>query len=33
MVVLSPPANPTSTPIAIPGEGTGAGATPSPTIG
>ncbi|NUS24617.1 MAG: DUF4142 domain-containing protein [Streptomyces sp.] len=35
MVVLSPPANPTSTPIAIPGEaaGAGAGATPSPTIG
>lgn len=33
MVVLSPPPNPTSTPIAIPGEQAGAGASPSPTIG
>lgn len=37
MVVLSPPANPTSTPIAIPGEQSGgtpnSGASPSPTIG
>ena len=33
VVVLSPPPNPTSTPIAIPGEQAGAGASPSPTIG
>lgn len=33
MVVLTPPPSPTSTPIAIPGEQGGAGATPSPTIG
>lgn len=33
MVVLTPPPSPTSTPIAIPGEQAGAGATPSPTIG
>ncbi|MFF7447485.1 MULTISPECIES: DUF4142 domain-containing protein [unclassified Streptomyces] len=35
MVVLSPPANPTSTPIAIPGEAQtpAAGASPSPAVG
>ncbi|MBE8471326.1 DUF4142 domain-containing protein [Streptomyces justiciae] len=33
MVVLSPPPNPTSTPIAIPGEQAGASPSPSPTIG